>query len=268
MRRNRAELHSLAGAYALDALAEADHARFERHLAGCEQCRQEIRGFREAAARVGASAAVRPRAGLRDQAMRAASRTRQLPPRRNGEHPGGWGRHAAAARGRGMPGRRPGTWPRWSPWLTRGVTGLAAVVAAVAVAMGLLVASTQHRLREVQSSRDQLAAVLDAPDVQLLTARMTAGGQAHVLESRHLRAFVFTAAGLPVLPAAKGYELWLIGPAGTRPAGVLPRPKAGTAGPVVVSGLARGDHLGVTVEPVAGAARPTSGPVLTLRLLS
>jgi anti-sigma-K factor RskA len=104
--------------------------------------------------------------------------------------------------------------------------------------------------------------------VKLLTAAVTAGGQAHVLESPRLRAFVFTAAGLPALPAAKAYELWLIGPAGTRPAGLLPRSKAGKTGPVVVAGLAQGDHLGVTVEPAGGVPRPTSRPVLTLRLLS
>jgi anti-sigma-K factor RskA len=265
VRRNRAELHSLAGAYALDALGELDHARFDRHLAGCEQCRHEVRGFREAAARVGASAAVRPRAELRDQAMRAASRTRQLPPRRSGDTPEGWGRHAMA-HGRVLPGRRA---PRLfrSPWLARGITGLAAAVVAVAVAMGVLAAGAQHRLRQVQDSRNELAAVLGAPDVQLLTARVTSGGQAHVLESRHLRAVVFTAAGLHALPAAEGYELWLIGPAGTRSAGVLPRLRAGGTGPVVVSGLVRGDHLGITVEPVAGVARPTSGPLLSLRLL-
>ena len=33
MRLRRPELHTLAGAYALDALSEADRARFERHLA-------------------------------------------------------------------------------------------------------------------------------------------------------------------------------------------------------------------------------------------
>jgi anti-sigma-K factor RskA len=194
--------------------------------------------------------------------MLAASRTRQLPPRHSGETPEGWGRHAAA-RGRVLPGRL-GSWLFRGPWLARGITGLAAVVVAVAVAMAVLAAGAQHRLREVQNSRNELEAVLGAPDVQLLTARVTSGGQAHVLESRHLRAFVFTAAGLRALPAAEGYELWLIGPAGTRSAGVLPRLTAGRTGPVVVSGLTRGDHLGMTVEPVAGAARPTSGPLLSL----
>jgi anti-sigma-K factor RskA len=260
MRRDRAELHSLAGAYALDAVSDADHTRFERHLSGCEQCRQEVRGFHEAAARIGASAAVRPRAELRDQAMRAASRTRQLPPRIAGADPAGWGRHAAAGRGHPVPARRGG------PWLVRGVTGLATAVVAVAVAMSALAAVTQHRLSQELASRHEIAAVLSAPDVIMLTARVTNGGQAHVLESRHMHAIVITAAGLPALPAARGYELWLMGPAGTRPAGMLPRPKAGMTAPMVVSGLARGDQLGVTVEPAAGTARPSTPVILDLNL--
>ncbi|MEP7025138.1 MAG: anti-sigma factor [Actinomycetota bacterium] len=257
MRRDRAELHSLAGAYALDAVAEADHSRFERHLAGCDQCRQEVRGFREAAARVGASAAVRPRAELRDRALLAAARTRQLPPRTGEEQPAGWARHAT-------PGRRAAR--RGRSWLARGLTGLAAAVLAAAVAMGVLVVSTQHRLTQEQTSRHEMAAVLGAPDVTMLTAKVTTGGKAHVLVSRNMRAIVFTAAGLPALPASQDYELWLIGPHRARPAGMLPRPKAGMVGPLVVSGLAQGDRLGVTVEPAAGSARPTSPTIMLISL--
>jgi len=50
MRTHRPEPHTLAGAYALDALTCADRAPFERHLARCPQCAQEIRGLREATA--------------------------------------------------------------------------------------------------------------------------------------------------------------------------------------------------------------------------
>jgi anti-sigma factor RsiW len=62
MRRGRTDLHTLAGAYALDAISDADRAQFEQHLARCEACAAEIRGLREATATLGAAAAVRPRA--------------------------------------------------------------------------------------------------------------------------------------------------------------------------------------------------------------
>jgi hypothetical protein len=81
--------------------------------------------------------------------------------------------------------------------------------------------------------------------------------------SHHMRALVFAAAGLPRLPAAEGYELWLMGPSGARPQGMLP---PGPAKPMMVAGLADGDQVGVTVEPRDGSRQPTTRPVLLLPL--
>jgi anti-sigma-K factor RskA len=253
--RDRAELHSLAGAYALNALSGPDQARFERHLAGCEQCRLEVRGFGETAARLGASQAVRPRPELRDQALRTAARTRQLPPGPRAAP--GWAQPGAApARARwGRPGRGP--WPRLL------AAGVAAAVLAAATVAGVTALRDEHRISQDQASRNELAAVLSAPDVVMLTAKVTGGGKATVLMSHHMRALVFAVAGLPPLPAAKGYELWLIGPSGSRPQGMLP---AGAARPVMVAGLADGDQVGVTVEPRGGSAQPTTRPVLLMPL--
>jgi anti-sigma factor RsiW len=77
MRTNRPEPHTLAGAYALDALTQADRARFERHLARCEQCAREVSGLAEATAALAAAAAAEPAAGLTQRALAAAARTRQ-----------------------------------------------------------------------------------------------------------------------------------------------------------------------------------------------
>ena len=253
--RDRAELHSLAGAYALNALSGPDQDRFERHLAGCEQCRLEVRGFGETAARLGASQAVRPRPELRDQALRTAARTRQLPPGPRAAP--GWAQPGAApARARwGRPGRGP--WPRLL------AAGVAAAVLAAATVAGVTALRDEHRISQDQASRNELAAVLSAPDVVMLTAKVTGGGKATVLMSHHMRALVFAVAGLPPLPAAKGYELWLIGPSGSRPQGMLP---AGAARPMMVAGLADGDQVGVTVEPRGGSAQPTTRPVLLMPL--
>ena len=43
-------LHELAAGYALDALDDDERAAFEQHLAECEQCAADVRGFRETAA--------------------------------------------------------------------------------------------------------------------------------------------------------------------------------------------------------------------------
>ena len=36
------DIHSLVGAYAVDALDDAERARFEQHLAACAECRAEV----------------------------------------------------------------------------------------------------------------------------------------------------------------------------------------------------------------------------------
>ena len=53
--------HTLVGAYVMDAVTADDRASFEHHLAGCESCQAEVRGLREATARLAAAAEVRPR---------------------------------------------------------------------------------------------------------------------------------------------------------------------------------------------------------------
>ena len=72
---------------------------------------------------------------------------------------------------------------------------------------------------------------------------------------------MFTAAALHALPASRGYELWLIGPAGDRAVIMHPPARRDMTGPVVASGLRPGDHLALTAEAAGGAARPT-GPMM------
>ena len=74
------DLHTLAGAYVLDAVTAEERARFAAHLAGCAECREEVGELREAAARLGTAQAVRPRPELREQAINAAYRHRPARP--------------------------------------------------------------------------------------------------------------------------------------------------------------------------------------------
>ena len=55
------DIHSLVGAYAVDAVDDAERARFEDHLATCAECRAEVDSLRGAAAlRRGARPTPRP----------------------------------------------------------------------------------------------------------------------------------------------------------------------------------------------------------------
>jgi anti-sigma-K factor RskA len=98
------------------------------------------------------------------------------------------------------------------------------------------------------------------------TVRVTAGGTATVVMSQAMHTLVLTTAGLPSLPSARSYQLWLVGSAGPRPAGMLPGPHQGMTAPVAAAGLAAGDRVALTVEPAGGSPRPTTAAILTLTL--
>ncbi len=99
-----------------------------------------------------------------------------------------------------------------------------------------------------------------------MTQATAAGGTATVVVSRAEQKVIFTTAGLPALPPAKVYELWLIGPPEIREAGLLPSPSAGKTAPLLASGLVAGDKVGVTIEPAGGTSRPTTPPILVMSL--
>lgn len=266
MRTHRPEPHTLAGAYALDALTGADRARFERHLARCQQCAQEITGLREATARLAAAVATEPPAGLTQRALAAAARTRQLPPIVPGtripwpaRHPAGPGhaRQAASTRGGGLLRRS------WMPRLPLVLAGAMVIVAAL---LGLADRGAQHQVQQDQLRGRVIAAVLTAQDAHMISAPVRTGGTATVVMSAREHALVFAAAGLPALPPSRCYELWLMRPGGDRSAGMLPKPQRGMTGPVLGSGLKPGDRLGLTIEPAGGSPRPTSAAILLLAL--
>jgi anti-sigma-K factor RskA len=264
MTDGRPEPHTLAGAYALDALAGTDLARFERHLARCQQCAQEIRGLREATARLATAAAAEPPPGLTERALAAAAQTRQLPPATPGSAAPWPARRPSRTRPAGSRSRAAATLRRaWIPRLA-----LAAAAAAIAVAgfLGVAAHTAAHRPSGQQLRARAIAAVLTAPDVTMLSARVTTGGTATIVMSLRHRELVFAAAGLRQLPSSQCYELWLMGPGGDRPAGMLPGPRQGMTGPVIASGLTAGDRLGLTIEPAGGAPRPSTTMILAIAL--
>jgi hypothetical protein len=269
MRLFRQDLHTLTGAYALDALDDGSElTRFNRHLARCQSCASEVRGFREVATAMAFAATTDPPPELRDSVMTAVARTRQLPPE---------------IRTHARPRRTRGTAP-WLPWLS-GVVAAAAVV--VAVFFGFAQAHTRGELNSAQAQNhaltqaqarveaeltqarqhDQaLAEILGAPHVTLLSHTTTKGGVAVVVLDAARRQLVVATSGLPALPAGKVYQLWLIGPVKIVSAGLLPTAQAGVTTPVVATGLVKGDRLGLTVEPAPGTKQPTTIPILALPL--
>jgi len=249
------EPHTLAGAYAMDAISAPDRARFERHLAGCEECTQEIASLREATARLATASAVPPPSGLKERVLAAAALARQQPP-------------PVRAVGRESPARIPAIAGRLRALdRPRRMALVAAALAAVvvlgaAVVFGVSDRSMRNQLNQAQDSGQQIAAVLTARDAAMMTRAVTGGGTVTIVMSRAMHALVFTAADLPALPASRGYELWLIGPAGDRPVTMLGPGRPDMTGPVIASGLKAGDQLVLTAGPAGGTARPTTPMML------
>jgi anti-sigma-K factor RskA len=255
MKMRDREPHTLAGAYAMDAISPPDRARFERHLAGCQECAQEIASLREATARLATATAAPPPSGLKERVMAAVAMTRQQPP------------PVMQARGRAGTGSGARAGRAWRGRLTIAAAAVAAaVVLVVAVVFGVSNGTMRHQLSQAQASSQQMAAVLTARDATMMTGAVHGGGNVTIVMSHSMHALVFTAAGLHALPAFRGYELWLIGPAGDRRVTMLPPGRHDMAGPVIASGLRPGDHLALTAEPAGGTSRPTTPMMLDVLL--
>ena len=273
------EPHTLAGPYVMDAVTPEERSSFASHLDDCSQCRDDVREMREATARLGMAAVVRPRPELKEQTIRAAFRTSQLAPVVNDtvvddtvvdstvvNNTAVDGASVASQEPMAVPRRRRAAWRGRSIRLpARFALATAAVVAAAAIGFGVAANSVMQQLHHTQRQDHMIASVLAARDAVMLTARITSGGTATVVMSHHERRLVFTTHGLRPLPSGWGYELWLMGPAGDRSAGMLRFEADGMTEPTVVSGLRHGDAIGVTVEPADGSPLPSSSLVVMIR---
>ncbi len=257
--------HTLAGAYAMDAVSGPDRARFESHLTRCEECAQEIAGLREATARLATATATTPPSGLKERVMAAAAMTRQQPPVTSDAEP-------RARSARDVPARagarlRSLSERGWRVRLAMAAGAVAAVVVlGAAVVFGVSNGTMRQQLNQAQASSQQVAAVLTARDATMRTGMVAGGGTATIVMSHAKHALVFTAAGLRTLPVSRGYELWLIGPEGDRVVAMLRPGSNDMTGPVIASGLRSGDHLALTAEPAGGTSHPTAPMMLDVVL--
>jgi len=258
------DVHALAGVYAVGALDDAAELReFEAHLAHCEACADEVRQLQTTAAVLGQAAALPAPPTLRarvlpgigdvpqDPATRTATPLTPLPP--SGEpHPPVHGRTGSAR-------HRARRWPRVG-------TLVAAACLAVAVAVGVVAVQDQQRLDQLTATNQAISAVLSAPDARATIARATGGGTVTLVSAPSRDRVVVASSGLPALPSSKTYQLWMMGPAGIRPAGLL-RPDATGHVPLRVATVPGGaNRVGLTVEPAGGSAQPTTTPIAVLPL--
>jgi anti-sigma-K factor RskA len=246
--------HTLAGAFALDAVSDIERAEFTRHLEQCESCAQEVAELRATAARLGAAMAEEPPPEFKDRVLAAVHATRQLPPR---TRPAA-GRYRRSARA-----------PRWAVVVAAAaaVVGLAAggVFGGIALTQRQELQTAQSRLDEAREQYAPVAALLAAPDTKTGHAEATVGGGATVLASRSLNRVMVMDAGLPAPPGGQVYQAWLMAD-GTapRPAGLITGTEEGSL--VVADGIGNAEQVGLSVEQAGGSPTGTPSPNVVLTL--
>ncbi|MEU9043698.1 MULTISPECIES: anti-sigma factor [unclassified Kitasatospora] len=241
-----ADLHTLTGAYAAHALDPAESAEFERHLANCAACAQEVAEFAATLARLGAAQALLPPPALKDRVMAALPTLRQEAP------------HVAPA-----PGRRRGRLSRsWAKLALAACLALAVGAGAVAVQQNQQTEQARARATALQQQQDRFAGLLTAPDARTATGAATGGtGVGTVVWSNSRGQAGFLASGMPAPAEGSTYELWFDDAGTMRPAGLLPTGN----GVLLLTGPLDGARgIGVTVEPAGGSAHPTTPPVMLL----
>ena len=261
-----ADLHHLSGAYAVDALDDAERVAFEQHLSGCPDCRAEVAELSAAAHSLGALTEATPPPSLRASVLSGISQVRPLPPLRedavapvpDAASPVASGpvtpeADAAAPDDVVVPLRRRSHVPTW----------LAAAAAAAVIAVGGAVWSPWSDDAGTLSPVDQVAAAADAMRVTSTKGQLNA----EVAYSRQLGQAAITVAGLPPAPDGKTYQLWFVGADEiARSAGLLTPGEDGRGSMVLDGDPNAAAAVGLTLEPAGGSTRPTTDPLVVLAL--
>ncbi|MDP3969273.1 MAG: anti-sigma factor [Nocardioides sp.] len=238
------DVHTLSGAYAVDALDPREAAEFEEHLEQCHACREEVAELQHAAALMGAAEAAAAPAALRSRVLDEVERAPQLPPR--------------VASLPSDPVTVPGSVvPLRRRLPARGLLAAAAAVVALAIG-GVLVSDTMRD--DGVPLAGGVVQVFEADDARSVTVDTSNGGKVRVALSAAEGQMAVDTAQLPDLGPRQVYQLWTVVGDIAQPAGVLDDPKTGAS-----MGLpAEGTKVAITIEPMGGSERPTSAPIVTV----
>jgi anti-sigma-K factor RskA len=259
-----------SGSYVLNAMDETEREEFEAQMAESQELRNEVTELTDTAVLLGLAAnPVTPSPALKQNIMARLSQTPQLdaeetmaPVRTLHAVP----TKAAETSSSAVDAPASATTLKaQARWYGRPAVVIAAAAAAVALIFGGVI-STNLALQGAHTSQqaDGLAAITTASDVQRAEAAVSTGGKVTLVWSLDLKKSAVIGKGLTVLPAGKTYELWYISAAGT-PTAAGTFESNGKSDLQVLSGhMAKGDTVGVTVEPSGGSKAPTTKPIVAI----
>lgn len=228
------DLHSLMAPYVLGALDPDERALLVAHLDQCATCEAELTGFRDTAARLGASQSRPPPLELRARLLAEVSVTPQ-------EHPA----MSAIDQRRGLLR----TFPRLlvAAALLLGVAGIGGYV----VELG--------HAHDSDARLVAMTSVLAAPDAATTSKTFSSGGNLRLVASPSRDSAVIVANDLAVPKGSKVYQVWMINDAGARSQGTFR-----SSGSLLMDGAGGADSVAVTVEPAGGSPRPTGHTITTI----
>jgi anti-sigma-K factor RskA len=234
------DIHTLTGAYVLDAVSDVERRAFEHHMTGCPSCAQEVRELRETTVRLGSATVSVPPPRMRDWVCDSTRVTRQLSP---------------------SPRRQRRPRPR---------IAIAAASVVVAVGAGIGVTFTaqsgdlERQLATSHSELDRFTAVLAAPDAQLARRSGPDGRAATMVISRSANGMILLTHGLPALPPGRSVQAWFITRDGQETSAGLLDASSGTLLVPDLSAASDASSLALTVEPHEGSTSPSDDVVLAV----
>ncbi|MFN2556271.1 MAG: anti-sigma factor domain-containing protein [Nitriliruptorales bacterium] len=233
------DIHTLVGAYALDALPEDERRYFVAHLDVCEGCRAEVTELQATAAKLGAASSERAPPSLRDRVLAQIDTVRQdPPPPPQVERPG------LRERARSV------------------VVGAAAAALIVIVALTVVVARMNARVSQLEARNAEIYEILAAEDARVVSVAGHGGVRARFILSQAQDRALMIAHGLPPLGRERTYQLWIIDDSGAEPAGLFRPTDDGRVLHVLAGGVPEEAKIGITVEPSAGSLQPSTDPIL------
>lgn len=243
------DIHTLSGAYAVDAVDDLERVRFEKHLSACHECGAEVDSLRAAAGQLGLLAEVTPPARLREQVLLDIAKVRPLPPQASQEASA---RIEITRQSLRKTGRRPRRFPTW----------LAAAAAVVVIGGGATVVVAQRSDQaQVQTVAEK---VLADPNASRKTQNWPGGASAEVVASKSVGKAVLITHGMSNPPVGKVYQAWLQHGAAFSSAGIVPSRADQTL--LLEGDASTASAVGITVEPEGGSSSPTSSPLALIAI--
>lgn len=232
-------------AYLLGALSELENQAFERHLSGCQTCREELDHLRPAAEALPRSVSpVRPSDALKSSVMEVVES--EAPEQHRPS------RSRAAAAGMGSRLRA------LVPSLTGRGAAVAFVGAAFLLALGLGLGALGASLLPGDDARTVTAKV-DSVRVPEATGSLT-------VSSDQSMGGILRVHGMPSLPSQSVYQVWVRRRGEVSSQSIFSVGEDGAGAAAVTDDLDGADSVLVTREPAGGARAPSGKPVVSVGL--